>query len=214
MKIKVCGMKDPQNIYEIAAMKPDYLGFIFFDKSPRYIENLNPGVLESIGFGIKKTGVFVNMEPENILHTAKKFHLDALQLHGKETPSQCRVLKDHGFEIIKAFQVNDNFDFTLTLPYGEVCDFYLFDTKSAGWGGSGIKFNHEILRRYDFHQPYFMSGGIELQDIPNILNADFPLPATIDINSRFELYPGMKDLRLVARAIENVKQYNAQYYES
>jgi phosphoribosylanthranilate isomerase len=214
MKIKVCGMKDPQNILEIADMKPDYLGFIFFDKSPRYAEKINPAVLKSISPGIKKTGVFVNMEAEKILHTAKKFNLNVLQLHGNESPELCLTLKNQGFEIIKAFQVNDDFDFDDTQTYSEVSDYYLFDTKSSGWGGSGLKFNHNILRRYDFHRPYFISGGIELQDIPGILSADFPLPATIDINSRFELSPGLKDTVLVAQAIENVKHYNAQYYES
>ncbi|MCC5932547.1 MAG: phosphoribosylanthranilate isomerase [Cyclobacteriaceae bacterium] len=214
MKIKVCGMKDPQNIAEIADLNPDYMGFIFFEKSPRYAETLNPEVMKSINPNIKKAGVFVNMETEQILHTAKKFHLDALQLHGNEKPELCRKLKDHGFEIIKAFQVDDKFDFDTTRSYAGVSDYFLFDTKSTGWGGSGVKFDHEILNRYDFYKPYFISGGIELKDIPVILSGDFPLPATIDINSRFELSPGMKDVALVARAIENVKQYNAQYYES
>lgn len=211
MKIKVCGMKDPQNIVEIAAMEPDYLGFIFYEKSPRYAKTLNPEIFKSIGAHVKKTGVFVNMEQQNILQIANKFQLEALQLHGNESPELCLALKDRGFEIIKAFHVDETFNFDLTLPYADVSDYYLFDTKSSGWGGSGRKFNHDLLRGFDFHQPYFMSGGIELEDIPGILSANYPLPATIDINSRFELSPGLKDTSLVSQAIDNVKHYNAQY---
>lgn len=190
MKFKVCGMK--YNAAEVASLAPDYLGFIFWDRSSRYFNGIIPDLPEEI----KKTGVFVDAAFDEILGIVKKNSLQAVQLHGKESPQLCTQLKKEGLEVIKVFSIKDDFDFSILEPYETSCDFYLFDTKGKLPGGNGYAFDWSILNTYPSKKPFFLSGGIgleEVEKIKSILNSDLPVYA-IDVNSKFELKPGQKSI--------------------
>lgn len=207
LKLKVCGMKFQDNILEIASLKPDYLGFIFYEKSARNFENEIP----EISSEIKKTGVFVNESSGFILEKARKYNFHSIQLHGEETPQFCAILRKElkklketsEVEIIKVFSVNEEFDFNEVSPYEAVADYFLFDTKGTKKGGNGITFNWDILKEYPSKKPFFLSGGIGVEEIESIqsLLAEFQktgkqdLLYAIDVNSKFEIEPGLKDLQ-------------------
>ena len=193
MKIKICGLTQRENIIEILSLNPDFIGFIFYPFSPRYfqLENLN-----GIDFGkTKKTGVFVNEKPEIVLTIAEKFNLDFIQLHGTESPEYCRKLKENGIKIIKTFSVHPDFNFDETIPYSEYCGYFLFDTKVSGFGGSGKKFNWDLLNNYHNQVPFFVSGGISENDADSLieLKPKFNTMTGADINSCFESSPGIKN---------------------
>lgn len=196
MKLKVCGMN--HNIAEVAAIRPDYLGFIFWDKSSRFFDGEIPTLPEAI----KKVGVFVDADLEYIKEQVKKFSLQGIQLHGKENPEYCMELKESfpsfraqsrkmkttSFEekevsiapdqktsaqvpkIIKVFSVKEGFDFGILEGYEEVCDYFLFDTKGALPGGNGYTFDWAVLKNYPSTKPYFLSGGIGPESIEDIHN--------------------------------------------
>jgi len=195
MKLKVCGMKYQDNITEVAKLRPDYLGFIFYEGSPR---NFN-GVIPNISNEIKKVGVFVDASHEKVIEKIKRYNLKAIQLHGKESPEYCATLKNtfNALEIIKVFSIRDHFDFELLKPYETVCDYYLFDTKGELPGGNGYTFDWNILSNYPSSKPFFLSGGIGVDQIESIQtflqNKISNLCNAIDVNSRFELEPGLKD---------------------
>lgn len=200
-------MKFQENILEIASLKPDYLGFIFYEKSPRNFENEIP----EISSEIKNTGVFVNASSHFILEKASRYNLKAIQLHGEETPQFCNDLKEKlkklnepsEVEIIKVFSVNEEFDFDIVFPYEDEVDYFLFDTKGKNKGGNGIAFNWDILKEYPSKKPFFLSGGIGIEELESIktLIAEFQkkgkedLVYAIDVNSKFEIKPGLKDLQ-------------------
>lgn len=196
LKLKICGMKFPENIGQVAALQPDYMGFIFFENSPRNFDTEIPQLNE----GIIKTGVFVNASAEFILTQARKHKLQAIQLHGQESAELCAVLKAEGLEVIKVFSVKDSFDFNILQPYEGKVDFFLFDTKGKAEGGNGVTFDWEILKKYPSETPFFLSGGIGLQEVSRLKDLQFPKTFYgIDVNSRFETKPGYKDL-------ENLKE--------
>lgn len=191
MKLKICGMRDPQNIAQIAALEPDYLGFIFYAPSPRYVEKESPAVPQPI----KKVGVFVNASIDHVLDCIKQHHLQAVQLHGEENPAYCNEIKKTGIEVIKAFAVGIHFEFDQLNPYLNGCDFFLFDTQSELKGGSGKKFDWTLLHDYPFQKPFFLSGGIGPNDIDAIKalkKTNLPLYA-LDVNSKFETAPALKN---------------------
>jgi phosphoribosylanthranilate isomerase len=203
MKIKICGMKYPDNILEVGALLPDYMGFIFWEKSARFFDGEIPQLPDSI----KKVGVFVNESVENIIDKIYKYNLQAIQLHGKESVEFCQDLKtkiDDKIEIIKVFSVGDDFDFDLLTPFENVCDYFLFDTKGKLPGGNGTTFNWKILENYKSEKPFFLSGGIGIEEIPTIKNLKLPI-YTIDVNSRFEIEPGLKNKKLLYSFIQNLK---------
>ena len=188
-------MKYPENILEVSQLLPDFLGFIFWEKSSRYFDGEIPETPESI----KKVGVFVDATLEEISFKIKKYHLDLIQLHGNETLAFCKNLKNEGVEIIKVFSVNDDFNFDILKPYEGVCDYFLFDTKGKLPGGNGIAFNWEVLQKYNSTKPFFLSGGVgidEIESVKQLLKTDLPIYA-IDINSKFEVQPGLKNKRLL-----------------
>lgn len=200
MKLKVCGMRSPDNIANLSALAPDYMGFIFWAPSKRFVSESTPSLPESI----KKTGVFVDASEEYILDTIAKHQLQAVQLHGKESPDFCKKLKATGLEIIKAFSVGKYFEFSNLEAYELVCDYYLFDTKGDLPGGNGSRFDWSVLRQYPSAKPFFLSGGIGPEDwvaIASIINLNLPLYA-VDINSKFEDQPALKN-------IETIKQFKA-----
>lgn len=192
MKLKVCGIKS--NISEVAKLQPEYLGFIFYENSPRNFEDLIPEIPKSI----KKTGVFVDNKVEIIVAKIEKHKLDAIQLHGHESPEICRLLKSTKAEVIKVFSIKDEFDFSVLKDYEDVCDYYLFDTKGKLPGGNGYTFNWDVLKDYPSTKPYFLSGGIGLNQVEKI-KAFKESPVSkycyaIDVNSKFEIEPGLKNI--------------------
>lgn len=189
MKIKVCGMKYSHNILEVATLVPDFIGLIFYPNSKRYVgENF---VMPEISSEINKIGVFVNDTVENIFDKVKKYRLDYVQLHGEESTAFCQQVRER-VKVIKAFSIDDQFDFYSLKKYEDVCEYFLFDTKTNDYGGSGKPFNRHLLSCYA-SKPYFLSGGVDLEEILhpkfNSLNV-----FAIDVNSRFEMEPGLKDI--------------------
>ncbi len=191
MKLKICGLKYPDNLEEVAKLQPDYIGFIFYRASKRYMgETLSAEHVQQIDKTIKKTGVFVNETVLDILDHVARYNLDLVQLHGHETPEECKALCKL-VPVMKAFQINETFDFKSLKAYSEYCQYFLFDSASEGLGGSGKKFDHTLLNRYTLNIPYFISGGIDLDDIPSVLGSG---AHGIDVNSRFEISPGLKNI--------------------
>jgi phosphoribosylanthranilate isomerase len=187
-------MKYPDNILEVGTLLPDYMGFIFWDKSARYFD----GTLPTLPQSIKKTGVFVNPSKEEILEKITKYDLQAVQFHGHESVAFCQELKNtlaNTIEIIKVFSVDSEFDFNQLEPFETVCDYFLFDTKGKLPGGNGTTFDWKVLEQYPSQKPFFLSGGIGLDEIDlvkQILKTDLPIYA-IDVNSKFEIEAGLKD---------------------
>lgn len=196
-------MKYPDNIIEVGALLPDYMGFIFWEKSARFFDGEIPKLDESI----KKVGVFVNESVENIIEKINKYNLQAIQLHGKESVEFCQDLKskiNDKIEIIKVFSVGYDFDFAVLKPFENACDYFLFDTKGKLPGGNGTTFNWKILEKYKSEKHFFLSGGIGIEEIPTINNLKLPIYA-IDVNSRFEIEPGLKNKNLLYSFIQNLK---------
>ncbi|GAA4138803.1 phosphoribosylanthranilate isomerase [Flavobacterium chungbukense] len=196
-------MKYPENILEVGSLLPDYMGFIFWEKSARYFDGTIPELIKTI----KKTGVFVNETVENIAAKINKYDLQAVQLHGKESVDFCASLKekiDSKIEIIKVFSVGEDFDFESLKPFEAVCDYFLFDTKGKLPGGNGTTFDWKILENYKSEKPFFLSGGIGIEEIPAIKNLKLPIYA-IDVNSKFEIEPGLKNKNLLRKFQKTLK---------
>ncbi len=207
MKIKVCGMRNSKNIMELIKLAPDYIGFIFYEKSPRFAGNiLTREITSQIPETIKKTGVLVNTPEENLIKTSNTLGLTTVQLHGNESPRLCRTIRNEGFEVIKAFSLKNRDDVVRTKEYIDSCDFFLFDTPSAGYGGSGQKFDWSLLSDITIEQPFFLSGGIEEKDASALLTQSPVQPYAIDINSRFETTPGLKNINSVRRFIQSIRK--------
>ena len=195
MKLKVCGMTDKENIREILReIQPDYMGFIFYEPSSRYVENkLDPGYVKSLPDGIHKTGVFVDASEDYIYDRARQYGLTTLQLHGNENPDFCRRFMDQGYEVVKVFHIYQSFDISMMNAYRDACDFFLFDRAGKYKGGNGVKFNWDILHQYTLQKPYFLSGGVTPEDGPNIMAIKDKRLYAVDINSRFEIDKGVKN---------------------
>lgn len=194
MKVKVCGMRDIENIRQVAALQPDFMGFIFYKESQRFVgDHIAPELLTSLPACIHKIGVFVNEEPEVIKEKVAIYKLDLVQLHGTETPRQCQELQEAGIKVIKAFSVGEDFSFLATMPYERYCDYFLFDTRGKQYGGNGVVFDWVLLKDYISNKPYFLSGGLSLD---NLQSKEFgklrPKPFAVDVNSGFEQEPGLK----------------------
>jgi phosphoribosylanthranilate isomerase len=209
LKIKVCGMRQPQNISELVELTLDYIGLIFYPKSPRFVEDKEAeGVIKIVPESIQKVGVFVNELLEEVIRKAQLFNLQFLQLHGNETPSYCKYLKSLGYTVIKAFGVDKEFDFDRLKEYENCCDYFLFDTKSDKHGGTGKQFNWDIIKKYNNKKPLFLSGGIGPDDAVQILELKDLNIHAIDINSRFEIQPGLKNIDLLKTFIHTIKGRN------
>ena len=191
MQIKVCGMRDKENISGLMTLKPDYIGFIFYDKSKRFVADF-PQI--EIPSSVKKVGVFVNETIDEIIEIVKKYKLDFVQLHGDETPDYCEKLALQNIKIIKAFSVDGNFDFSAIKPFEKHVALFLFDTKGKNYGGNGVKFNWDLLQNYKGKTPFLLSGGITKNDAEEINKIKHPAFFGIDINSGFELEPGLKNI--------------------
>lgn len=204
MKVKVCGMKYADNLAELTRLAPDYVGFIFHPKSPRFVED--PAQVEPVlrEKGIRRVGVFVNPSLEEVLEKADRFHLDLVQLHGDESPGFCAAVA--GFvPVAKAFRLDDQFDFAQTLPYEAVSDVFVFDARGKHYGGNGHKFNWEVLQQYAGTTPFLLSGGIGPDDAVGVKNLRHAQYLGVDVNSGFESEPGRKEVGLLRGFIEEVK---------
>ena len=202
IKLKVCGMREATNIRDVALLQPDYMGFIFYEKSKRFVGN-DFAIPDDFGSTIKRVGVFVNEKSDTILKLVSKYKLDYVQLHGDETPEACKVLKENKIRVIKVFSIDSEFDFKKTESYQLHSDFFLFDTKSESYGGSGKSFDWNLLKKYDQQMPFFLSGGLSPENIHNIKELKGMNLHAIDLNSGVETAPGLKDITKV-KAIKNI----------
>jgi phosphoribosylanthranilate isomerase len=217
MNIKVCGITQMKQLRQLEGLEIDFAGLIFYKDSPRYIgEKLPAQEIKAADFDVKKVGVFVNPSLSEVLDAIDDYKLDVVQLHGEESPSLCDDLSTE-VEVIKAFRVGEgvNIDKMVT-PYDGVCDFYLFDTKSAysspldgayegPLGGTGQLFDWGILKNARIEKPFFLSGGISPADAENVRAFSHPDFFGIDINSRFETEPGVKDMKLILQFRQALK---------
>ena len=192
MKWKVCGMKYQDNIHEVLKLQPDYMGFIFYRKSPRYVGDKWEGPGAEFPATTQKVGVFVNEPIDKVVEKAERFGLDLLQLHGNESPEYCRELAGLGYSLIKAIAVAQGGDLDQGTGYLPWVQYFLLDTKSQAFGGTGQTFDWEILKDYPFELPMILSGGISLENVQRLRNLSDLNLAFIDVNSRFESAPGRK----------------------
>lgn len=200
-------MRQKENIEALSALMPDYMGFIFYPKSPRFAgSHLTPEITRQIPASIKKTGVFVNLGIQDILDICNKFNLNTVQLHGKESPDQCREIKDQGLEVIKAFSLKSMEEFDKVSEYEESCNFFLFDTPTKQYGGSGKKFDWSLLKTLPSQKPFFLSGGIEEKDADTLLDNCPVIPFAVDINSKFEVVPGLKNIESIKRFMKTIRK--------
>ncbi len=200
-------MRNPQNIQDLITLQPDFIGFIFFPKSPRYVGlDWDVTIAKSMPSSVNKIGVFVNESVEQIVLLASKYQLDGIQLHGSETPEICQAIKDKNLLVLKAFSVDESFDFEILKSYEVYCDFFLFDTKTPQHGGSGLKFDWNKLKEYSLSKPIFLSGGIMEDDVDEIKCLNIKQLYSVDINSKFEIEPALKDIKMVERFAQKLRQ--------
>jgi phosphoribosylanthranilate isomerase len=201
--LKVCGMTDPGNLLEVMKLGPDWVGLIFYPPSPRYVRDCQPlSFLKDRNSPVKIMGVFVNPTRDEINSRNEILHFDGIQLHGNESPDFCFTYKQQGFNVFKAFGIHPDFSFDITESYEGSIDYFLFDTKSANFGGTGEQFDWDILSDYKGKTPFLLSGGISSET--NIF-PDHPRFAGVDLNSRFEDSPGIKNISLLDSYIKKFR---------
>lgn len=199
-------MKFPKNILEVGALQPDYMGFIFYSKSKRFVgENFSNESINSLPKSIKKAGVFVNESIAIILEKVIKYKLDAVQLHGNESVADCKFLKENNIEIIKAFSIDESFNFDVLKAYESVCDYFLFDTKTTDYGGSGKIFDWQLLENYTIQKPFFLSGGLNLDSIEKIKNLNYEMLTGLDFNSQLENEDFSKNIKKTTQIIQHLR---------
>ena len=199
-------MRKAENIRQLLALQPDYMGFIFYEKSSRFVgEELEEELLKSFPFTTRKVGVFVNSTAAYILEMYKKYELDYVQLHGEELPDFCKHLKHKGVNIIKAFSVDEDFNFGKLQNYKPYCDLFLFDTKGEQRGGNGKSFDWSILDKYDNEKPFFLAGGIDLENVHNALKITDLKIHSLDVNSKFEISPALKNIDMLEELMNIIK---------
>ena len=198
LRLKVCGLRQAENILEVAGLEPDFLGFIFSPKSKRFVgETLCSELVRSLPADLRKVGVFVDQSSAEIMQQVRCYSLDLVQLHGSEPPAQCAELRANDVGVIKAFAVADAVDFAALEPYVPFCDYFLFDAAGPQPGGNGTRFNWELLRRYNLPVPYLLAGGIGPGMADELARLRLPGLYGLDVNSGFEIAPGLKDAALL-----------------
>ena len=209
MRIKVCGMTQPEQVAQLAGLGVSFAGFIFYPKSPRYVfKNMTTTQIRKEN-SINKVGVFVNSTIEEVLHMVDECRLHMVQLHGDESPKFCEKIADY-VSVVKAFRLSENDSVEWMIrPYMEMCDMFMFDTMGVGYGGTGKKFDWSVLKNETIGKPFFLSGGIEPGDEGKLKEfAEEPVAKAlfaVDINSGFELSPGIKDMEKVRVFAERLR---------
>jgi len=199
-------MTDPDNVLAISETGPDYLGYVFYPPSVRYPGSTpDMSLFKRVPVSVEKVGVFVNEDIAVVLEMADRCDLDIVQLHGTELPDYCYEIKTGGYKVIKSFAIDMEFNFSDLVLYRDACDYFLFDTRTSGFGGSGSKFNWEKLSEYEMDKPFFLSGGIGPGDIGLIKGIKNKFLYAVDINSKFETGPGIKDSYAVKTFIKEIK---------
>ncbi len=203
LKIKVCGLKDEANIFDVSSLNPDFLGFIHYPKSKRFVGTQFQ--LPNLPLSQKKVAVLVNEPLESAIQI---FHqgYDFLQIHGDESPEYCQQLNNENIPIIKAFGITENFNFSTLIPYQSYTKIFLFDTKSPQYGGTGKKFNWNTLKNYTLNTPFLLSGGITKNDAKTILQLNHSQLIGVDLNSGFEIAPGIKNIEDLTFFTQNFKK--------
>jgi len=208
MNIKVCGITELKQLQQLDGLDIDFAGMIFYKDSPRYIGGkLSAKDIKKADFDLKKTGVFVNPEMIEVLDAIDEYGLEVVQLHGDETPEMCDDLSSE-VEVIKAFRIKGDEDIDkLVAPYDAVCDYYLFDTGGLkeSFGGTGQQFDWSILAKAKIEKPFFLSGGIGVEDAARVKAFKHPDMFGVDINSKFEVSPGVKDMKLLLQFKQGLK---------
>ena len=203
MKLKVCGITQAEQLEQLDELEVDYAGLIFYEQSARYVLNkLKSKDIQSLNLSLKKVGVFVNASEEDIMTQLEEYRLDLIQLHGDETPSFCKHISNY-VSVTKAFRITkrneQNIDW-MVKPYEEFCDFYLFDTNRKGaYGGTGEKFDWEILNSHKINKSFFLSGGIGVDDVEKIKVFHHPFFYAVDVNSKVEIEDGIKDIAAITK---------------
>ncbi len=208
MNIKVCGITEMKQLQQLDGLDIDFAGLIFYPESPRYVgDKLNKKEIKKADFDLKKVGVFVNPEMIDVLDAIDDYGLEVVQLHGDESPEMCEDLSSE-VEVIKAFRItgNENID-ELVAAYDAVCDYYLFDTGGLkeSFGGTGQQFDWNILSKAKIEKPFFLSGGISVEDAARVMAFKHPDLFGVDINSKFETAPGVKDMKLILQFKQAMK---------
>lgn len=205
MKVKICGLKKPAQVEQVVNLRPDLIGFIFFDGSKRRVEEF-----PSIDYDtVRKTGVFVNTSIADIIKYTDEYRLDLIQLHGDESADYLRKLKQvlpFNVSVMKAFRVNDDFDFSQTESSAPYCKYFLFDAAGKSYGGNGKAFNWALLENYSGGTPFFIGGGLGLENVDEALSLKLDGLIGLDFNSKLEIEPGVKDINKVALVINKIKE--------
>lgn len=205
LMIKICGMRDTDNILRISSLQPDMIGFIFYPPSSRFVQSPESVTRILLPKDIIKVGVFVNSTAEEIMQKVNLYDLQAVQLHGNESVDLCKQLKVSELTVIKAFQISALHDFHSTSLYETYVDYFLFDSKTDRYGGSGQAFNWNVLQHYQGNTPFFLSGGIGPEHVAAIQSIRHERLVGVDLNSKFETAPGIKDYDSLQQFIHQVK---------
>lgn len=206
--VKVCGMREPDNIRAIASLRPDAMGFIFYRKSKRYMaDTLCPSVVHQLSHSIQRVGVFVNADTEEMVEQCKRYKLSTVQLHGDETPEQVCSLRAAAPHLVlwKAFGLSSSFDFLQIASYEPFCDAFLFDTKTVGYGGSGETFDWSLLASYPGSLPYWLSGGLGPEHVSALLSLKQYTIYGVDLNSQLEVAPGLKSVETTRQVLGGLR---------
>jgi phosphoribosylanthranilate isomerase len=212
MKVKICGMREAANILAVVDFNPDFLGFIFYEKSPRYAaDTLDTEVLRSLPDSVCKVGVFVDAPLPELLATTSHYSLDYVQLHGHENPAYCQAVREQGLRIIKAFSVAEESDFANLADYVPYCELFLFDTKGPNLGGNGHTFDWQLLEKYHGPTPFLLAGGLGPNTMEELLHFHHPQLAGYDFNSLLETAPGHKDVEATGKVLTRLHEQRANY---
>lgn len=206
MKVKICGMRDAGNIAQVAALKPDYLGFIFYPPSPRCCVGLNPDVIASLPKNVEPVMVSVDMSETEVTELASRYGFHTVQLHGHESPEMCLNLRNAGLKVVKAMGMRSAESLDKLREFEGAVDIFLLDTFTPSKGGSGRKFDWKILDAYNLEESFMLSGGIGPEDAEAILALRHPKFEGVDLNSRFETAPGMKNILLLKDFLRSIRK--------
>jgi phosphoribosylanthranilate isomerase len=197
-------MRYSLNMQDVSALLPDYMGFIFYKNSPRYVGE-DFVIPNDFPATVSRVGVFVNQSLTVVIDKVRQHALDLVQLHGDESVEFCKQLNHEGISVIKVFRVDDEFDFSITKQFDEVAEYFLFDTKGKNFGGNAQRFNWNLLEHYDQSIPFFLSGGIDLSSIDEVLQLENLNIHAVDVNSGVEQAPAMKDVEKVSAIINKLR---------